>query len=475
MSALIPTLNSSDTARLKQAIDIYSHLHQFSKEYSSSILHLSGVVCSICGTGPIQTSYYICMDCSATFICSQCEPGNKHDRSHLLYKMSVKLPNLFSLYEHNISPWQSKANRKFRAENTLKFLLPYSYHRLLVKNSPMPISESEALYEVFKCLVTNPVNSPFFESEIDESHSPLGEESGLFSGSWLSGVRSFSITISELSSRLFGVFQSNNLPVIEDEVEETWGGISKQSLCELFPSVYNSDSFLENFFFAIYDQNDDGFVDFEEFVKAHICLTYTSDIEKVALAVRLLALAEHDKDTETYKFRPSQYNVKSSDIMVCLEQFLDVLRRLLYSYYDLSKFIFADASQLLYQQLTDETGFEPQKVSPSSRLRSDIDVLMPGQAASEKVFLDPWVWPTNEANRTDTRMNYNPISDDMEVDGNVSNFHLERVEESIMEFRNQLSDLTLTSLVSAQRITGKLSKTPAISSAMIACIEASLV
>lgn len=398
--------------------------------------------------------------------------------------MTVAPPRSYDLMDHDIPPWQSREARKFQTDHTIKPTLPYSYHKSLVRNSSMPIMESESLYDVFKCLVTTPISPEVAQVEQGGPNPDEEDEEDPSPHSW---VPSRILRMrSDISSMIFGGQREHHASHItdidrvidqvtnEDIADEIWGAVSKDSFIELFPSVYSSDDFLADFFFSIYDQNGDGLVDFGEFVRAHITLTYSSDVDKVALAVKLLATTEFKPGTNSYRFctlgRPGNTEVD-------LAHFISVLRRLLYSYYDMSRYIFADASQLQKQQLEDEKGFVgKQGVSPN--LTSDVL-----SYERDKMILDPrfpgldhWVWSPQKAKWTDTRLNYDPLSKDIAIEANVNNFHLEQVENSIKLFRDEFSEVkSLNSLVHVERISSVLNRNPAISSALIACVEASLI
>lgn len=463
-------LSPADAARLKEAKELYNHVYEFSREFlKSSNDHTNQVSCSVCDASWLNPPYYLCLDCADFAICAQCESEGSHQRSHLLYKINVPPPPTLDMKEFNVAPWQMRENVRFQIEGSYKLSLPYSWHKQLVKGSPMPITESEALYEVFKCLATTNYEPEDEDEEDEEDEEPEEVEE---TNGWLEwGMRVLAI-------RAGGIVPPRIQPpparprAHEEEpgFMERQIAVSKESFCELFPSVYSSDAFLANFFFAIYDLNNDGLVDFSEFVKAHIVLTYSSDAEKVDLTVRLLAFAEFLPETETFKFWPTPADL---DIFCEVGQFINILRRLLYSYFDMSKYIFADALQLQQQQLAGELGFNS-KYARAGRLTSDIE------AANAKQKVDPHVWSKLEANWTDTRMNYYPISRDTAVEGNVSNFQLEQVEQSLLELKETLQEAlgdtwTLEDEIPVEEISDALASNPFIAGALVACVEAALI
>lgn len=458
-------LSPADAARLKEAKELYNHVYDFSRAFlKSSNDHSNQVSCSVCDASWLDPPYYLCLDCADFPICAQCESEGSHQRSHLLYKINVPPPPTLDMKEFNVAPWQMRENVRFQIEGSYKLSLPYSWHKQLVKGSPMPITESEALYEVFKCLATTNYEP---EEEDEEVEEPEVEETN----GWLQwGLRVLAI-------RAGGIVPPRpqpppvwHRPQEEPEIRERQVAVSKECFCELFPSVYSSDSFLANFFFAIYDLNNDGLVDFSEFVKAHIVLTYSTDAEKVDLAVKLLAVAQFLPETETFKFWATPSGL---EIFTEVGHFINILRRLLYSYFDMSKYIFADALQLQQQQLAGELGFNS-KYKRTGRLPSDIE------AANARQKVDTHVWSKLEANWTDTRMNYYPISRDTAVEGNVSNFQLEQVEQSLLELKEKLEAAlgdtwTLKDKIPVEEVSHALASNPFIADSLVACVEAALI
>lgn len=466
-------LSPEQTKQLSEAKALYEHLYHFSREVVDSIIDNPDIVCSNCLVKSPQLPYYVCLDCPSTTLCSHCESEGSHYRSHLLYKMAVEPPRSFSMRDHNIAPWQSRENSKFRLDNVPIAQLPYSYHEQLVYNSTMPITESEALYEVFKCLMTTVIEGDQSIESNDQQQINTSEPQN--SENDTDGLFSVQRLIMQALNLVIGDGAEGEAPETTTQEQESpsgvWGAICKEAFCELFPSVYSSDKFLEDFFFAIYDTNEDGLVDFGEFVKAHIALTHTSDSEKVALSAKLLASAEFDDELGTYKFHACNQDTNFS---VSLDRFIDILRRLLYSYYDMSKYIFADAIQLQEQQLRDERGIY-EKVDTDSRLKSDIQQEKAGRT-NRMYPMDPWVWSEEDAKWTDTRMNYNPLSRDIPIEGNVDNFRLEQIERGILEFRSIFTDVkNLTEEVSVTAICQALRKNGLIASTLVACMEASLI
>lgn len=461
------------------------------------------LTCLVCNSKLREYPYYICLQCVDKPICSLCESEGSHLKEHILYKVAAEPPRSWSMKDFNIPGWRSRESLKFCGQKKVMPELPYTYHKRLVGKSKMPIPECEALYYSFKCLVTTEIDPsaqrvPYGVAEgTTEPAKPEGTvrilDENMVEQSWFSvdrvrgGLSRFfrmevsrrpvASTATDGNNDTNGTNNNQPDPVVNLS-RHAWGAVSKENFCQLFPSIYTQDVFLSDFFYAIYDTNEDGLVDFSEFVLAHIDLTYCPDSVKLGKAIMLIAATQWDEDMEKYSFKPC--STFDEDYQVSLRHFIFVLRRLLYSYYDMSKYIFADAVQLQEQQLHSEREgvYTDANMPVAKRVESHVQNVDRSRSLFYDKPLDQWMWSPEgrEAPFTDTRLDYDPIPNDPAIEGTVDNFRLEHTEQVINEFRGFFKDTEdLTQQVTVKQIQVALQKIPEISSTLVACVEAALI
>lgn len=448
-------LSAKQHLELKEARELYDTVYNIAIYELKAKASKQFKRCSICREIFIELPFYRCLDCW-TLLCSKCESGEtNHSPHHMLHKVTtiVDLRNIHAGRRHLHNPsWRSERNRKFHEKYICK-QLSYNFHFEATKGTKMPPGESETLNEIFMALVTVPCNAIPSKKGTQFTSNQTATTDG--------------ITVKEI----------------------VYGLVDKDSFCELFPSAYSNDDFLRDFFFAIYDTERDGFIDCLEFINAHINLTYTSDFKKLEIAIQTLLCVEFHEATSTFSFG----EIFKNNIQI--KVLLNLLRRLLYSYYDMSKLMFADSFQLQQQQQYFESKrFNEVEVDIDRRLVSDGPVS--GEFMEKSHFrynydsnaqltnvynqqnlpakLTTFFYDDAEAFKTDTRINYDPVPVDIEINADISNFHAELVEQQLSELFDGLA-VSLDSEVELSNIVNWLSNNEGISGSLIACVEAALI
>jgi Zinc finger, ZZ type/EF hand len=111
-----------------------------------------GVQCNSCGALPIQGIRYHCVNCFDYDLCEACEAGQVHIKTHVFLKIRLPGPTRGSVKDVT-PPWYPGKPEMTRET------LPQSVSRNLLKNTKIDKTELDALYDQFRSLAGAPYES----------------------------------------------------------------------------------------------------------------------------------------------------------------------------------------------------------------------------------------------------------------------------------------------------------------------------
>ena len=171
-----------------------------------------GVQCNSCAAIPIQGIRYHCVNCFDYDLCEACEAGQVHIKTHVFLKIRIPGPTRGSVKDVTV-PWYPGKPEMTRET------LPHLVSRRLLKNTKIDKTELDALYDQFRTLAGAP-----FESDT------------------------------------LGIGMAINRAGFDQ-----YFAVSNKSR-------HSPPLLMYDRIFAFYDTNNDGLIDFEEFIKGLINL-----------------------------------------------------------------------------------------------------------------------------------------------------------------------------------------------------------
>lgn len=465
------SLSAEDKAALAEGQLLYDAVHTWFTQPTGTMAQVKSLLnwqahaggkllstCSNCHTKITSVPYYKCLDCNNVY-CYACVDGDEvspgvHSRAHIMVKVRSPLyPRGSSVAhaEYSVGNWSSEqTRRKVGPSGTV-----------LLEKQLKDLCDS-------LLAISNNINETIC--------SPGGSDSEL--------------TMERLKVYL-EMFVSLASATVEDHV-----CIAKQEFMALLPTAYGAieNNVLAEFLFGIYDYKGDSNIDLEEFVYGisllkRICNTTYS---KVKLAVYLVAFVlsnksrNSDYSADEFKFvRNPKWNLRDQSKLknlpvglnkadtelftrtIVLDRFFTVLRLLIYSYFDMTKLIFADATAILEQKQLAAAPITQTKL---------VDSVQAEFQTKDTIFTEKYFMYNDTTNPAvaDTRAAYDPISKDLEVESDINSFQIQNIENEINAIRSKFGGAKATSVQLGRLFEAVLASEP-ISFILVSCVEASLI
>lgn len=308
--------DNNDNKKHSSRIDLYDALVQSSRQFIRNRVDRN-IICSKCGNSIVTHPIYRCPQCNYNALCATCEAILDHDRSHVtIIQMSQYFPFNISSHDKRFLPqWPLAAPSEFRRTHTFADLSPMVFKDLVV-GTAMPSHECEGLFHSFTLMADTSMQ--------------------------LTSVCEYTFRDKSVSLKKAFIYwfvrdtaDNNQLPILP--------GVSRKTFVLMLPTASTGDEYLESIYFNMYDLHGDGIVDFYEFVITNISLFYSPEYVRVARLLRAVQQTEGFVLSENSK---KEYWLVQ-ECRMTPEVVVNALRRVLYGYYDVSRAMFADSSNLM--------------------------------------------------------------------------------------------------------------------------------
>lgn len=265
------------------SVRLYEVVHRIALRDLERASYPQGPTCRLCGH-EIHGTMYVCTQCPHFELCAQCEQEDRHAKSHLLYKVDVRIPpHLRAIaLKGDMPAWTSDDNmRVHEVDGAVAARLDYDDLERLKRGlddvlgdavAGITSAEIDALYEQFKCLLDTP-------------------HAGAF------------------------------------------GAVSRDAFRSMLLTRYCVDDVLFDFLFGVYDSDGDGVVSFADYIRGISVIIHGTPAAKAKFLAAFIGGGGGGA-------------VTTAAVAVDTADAKDRLRRLLLSYVDMSKNIFADAANL---------------------------------------------------------------------------------------------------------------------------------
>lgn len=155
---VLESLGSNDTQDLvnltlerADSQEVLSLLYLIAEDYAvrTGYVH-RGVTCNTCGVSPILGTRYHCTECADVDLCQGCESAQRHDPMHVLVKIKIPIPVMVGPRWVRES-WRPRAAVK--AKIKFRDRLPEDYVVETASEINLTVQHLEILHERFKYLV----------------------------------------------------------------------------------------------------------------------------------------------------------------------------------------------------------------------------------------------------------------------------------------------------------------------------------
>ncbi|KAL9029042.1 MAG: hypothetical protein Q9196_002678, partial [Gyalolechia fulgens] len=201
-----------------------------------------GVTCNSCNVLPIHGTRYRCANCHDYDLCEQCEALQLHDKTHLFYKIRVPAPFL-SNPRQPAPVWYPGKPGKFTRDLTTEFKM------MLSTMTGVPDRQVDAYWDQFQCLAASryPNDPHEFGIAIDRQS---------FDRCFVPNLTPRPPPPNLVYDRMFSFYDTNDDGLID--FEEFLRGIA---------CIANNGKELRGRIFRAYDVDGDGFVDRKDFLR----------------------------------------------------------------------------------------------------------------------------------------------------------------------------------------------------------------
>ncbi|KAL2047758.1 hypothetical protein ABVK25_011370 [Lepraria finkii] len=201
------------------------------------------VTCNSCNITPIRGIRYRCANCYDYDLCEQCEAMQIHSKTHLFYKIRVPAPYLGT--SRQPEPVWYPGKPTFVVQNLSKDALTR-----IAKETGYQVPEVEALWEQFRCLAAA-------EYPEDPSHYYQAIDRRTFDKCFVPNTSIRPSPPNLVYDRIFSFYDQNNDGLIGfEEFIKGLASLTRKNLDERLKRIFQG-----------YDVNDDGYVDRKDFLR----------------------------------------------------------------------------------------------------------------------------------------------------------------------------------------------------------------
>ena len=201
------------------------------------------VSCDSCNVMPIRGIRYRCANCLDYDLCEQCEAMQIHPNTHLFYKIRIPAPSLGNMRQPEPVWYPGKPSSVIR--NLSKDVLTK-----ICQETGYPIPEVEALWEQFKCLAAT-------DWPEDPGRYNLAIDRRTFDKCFVPNTSIRPSPPNLIYDRIFSFYDQNKDGLIGfEEFVKAVGGLTRKRSEERYKHIFNG-----------YDINNDGFIDRKDFLR----------------------------------------------------------------------------------------------------------------------------------------------------------------------------------------------------------------
>ena len=201
------------------------------------------VSCDSCNVMPIRGIRYRCANCLDYDLCEQCEAMQIHPKTHLFYKIRIPAPSLGNMRQPEPVWYPGKPSSVVRS-------LPKDAITKICQETGYQSSEVEALWEQFRCLAATdwPEDPGCYNLAIDRR---------TFNKCFVPNTSIRPSPPNLIYDRIFSFYDQNNDGLIGfEEFVKAVAGLTRKKPEERSKHIFNG-----------YDINNDGFVDRKDFLR----------------------------------------------------------------------------------------------------------------------------------------------------------------------------------------------------------------
>ena len=201
------------------------------------------VTCNSCNVAPIRGIRYRCANCMDYDLCEQCEAMQIHPKTHIFYKIRVPAPYLGTSRQPEPVWYPGKPN--FVTQNLSKDAITR-----IAKDTGYQAPEIEALWEQFRCLAAA-------EFPEDPSHYYQAIDRRTFDKCFVPNISIRPSPPNLIYDRIFSFYDQNNDGLIGfEEFIKGLASLTRKNLDERLKRIFKG-----------YDIDDDGYVDRKDFLR----------------------------------------------------------------------------------------------------------------------------------------------------------------------------------------------------------------
>ena len=201
------------------------------------------VTCDSCNVTPIRGIRYRCANCHDYDLCEQCEAMQIHIKTHLFYKIRVPAPYLGT--SRQPEPVWYPGKPTFIVQNLSKDALTW-----IAKDTGYQVPEVEALWEQFRCLAAT-------EYPEDPSQYYQAIDRRTFDKCFVPNTSIRPSPPNLIYDRIFSFYDQNNDGLIDfEEFIKGLANLTRKNLDERLKRIFQG-----------YDINNDGYVDRKDFLR----------------------------------------------------------------------------------------------------------------------------------------------------------------------------------------------------------------
>lgn len=378
--------NEEDKEKDKElAKTIYDTLYKYSNRIldRESQVKSIDIICSTCDELIVSSPVFVCSQCPLGYICLDCESKIEHDEQHILVKIKAPLSEAQILPEAEALPiWPPLWNEPVSKYPMLKRTLTDSECSRIPGNLSRSAADCRGLFKLFVSIADTAIT-------YDNPHESDPHN----------------VTFTE---------------VPDDFDQECWPGVGSETILKFFPTAVAPNKALQMFLLDIYHVGistcQTGIIDFSAFVYAHEMILYSTEPRKLGYALFCIDRVKSKLDKSSPRKKTSNWH--QTKINTPCETFCNMFRAIFYDYHELSKYLFADATNILAHQKR----FEEERPKPLKTLYKVSDGAIP-----TKIYKD-------------SRVDYNPVSDSFHMESMVDLNNQNYIEMIISTFKETMQE-----------------------------------